>query len=92
MIQGLAIQSAKDTEYVEFAFGEFMMSTATRGRGNHQGMSLKGVDPETCMIVFKTHWAQVMELRNIYHHVSMFNVSCFGRNPLEKRLGHDLHG
>lgn len=43
-----------------------MMSAGTSGRKNHQAVSLEGVDPETCMIVFKTHWAQVMDLRNAY--------------------------
>lgn len=27
-----------------------------------QAVSLKGVDPETCMIVFKNHWAQVVKI------------------------------
>lgn len=26
-------------------------------------MTLRGVDPETCMIVFKNHWAQVTSCR-----------------------------
>ncbi|XP_054845459.1 FHF complex subunit HOOK interacting protein 1A [Eublepharis macularius] len=39
-----------------------MMSTGTSGRKNHQAVSLEGVDPETCMIVFKTHWAQVVKI------------------------------
>ncbi|XP_062991665.1 FHF complex subunit HOOK-interacting protein 1A [Elgaria multicarinata webbii] len=39
-----------------------MMSTGTSGKKNHQAVSLEGVDPETCMIVFKTHWAQVMKI------------------------------
>ncbi|KAM3865083.1 FHF complex subunit HOOK-interacting protein 1A [Diretmus argenteus] len=32
--------------------------------GNRDGQSLvpKGVDPETCMIVFKNHWAQVVKI------------------------------
>nr|XP_008110184.1 PREDICTED: protein FAM160A1 [Anolis carolinensis]XP_008110185.1 PREDICTED: protein FAM160A1 [Anolis carolinensis] len=39
-----------------------MMSTATSCKKNHQAVSLEGVDPETCMIVFKTHWAQVIKI------------------------------
>ncbi|XP_042323103.1 FHF complex subunit HOOK interacting protein 1A isoform X2 [Sceloporus undulatus] len=39
-----------------------MMSTATSCRKNHQAVSLEGVDPETCMIVFKTHWTQVVKI------------------------------
>ncbi|XP_047672818.1 FHF complex subunit HOOK interacting protein 1A isoform X2 [Tachysurus fulvidraco] len=36
-------------------------AVANRSRGN-QSMGLKGVDPETCMIVFKNHWAQVVKI------------------------------
>lgn len=43
-------------------FGNFIMSSGTSIRKNQQGLSLQGVDPETCMIVFTTHWAQVMLL------------------------------
>ncbi|XP_066489076.1 FHF complex subunit HOOK-interacting protein 1A [Tiliqua scincoides] len=39
-----------------------MMSTGMSGKKNHQAVSLEGVDPETCMIVFKTHWAQVVKI------------------------------
>ncbi|XP_077156206.1 FHF complex subunit HOOK-interacting protein 1A isoform X1 [Paroedura picta] len=39
-----------------------MMSAGTSARKNQQAMSLEGVDPETCMIVFKTHWAQVVKI------------------------------
>ncbi|XP_053474959.1 FHF complex subunit HOOK interacting protein 1A isoform X5 [Ictalurus furcatus] len=36
-------------------------AVANRSRGN-QSLLLKGVDPETCMIVFKNHWAQVVKI------------------------------
>lgn len=36
-----------------------MTSVATESK-LQQAVSLQGVDPETCMIVFKNHWAQVM--------------------------------
>jgi len=36
------------------------MSSGTGISRNRQALSLQGVDPETCMIVFRTHWAQVM--------------------------------
>lgn len=36
-----------------------MSSVATESR-IQRAVSLQGVDPETCMIVFKNHWAQVM--------------------------------
>lgn len=43
-----------------FGFWRLMMSSvATEGK-LRQAVSLQGVDPETCMIVFKNHWAQVM--------------------------------
>ncbi|XP_038837528.1 protein FAM160A1-like [Salvelinus namaycush] len=37
---------------------------ANRSRDGRQGeaLVLKGVDPETCMIVFKNHWAQVVKI------------------------------
>ncbi|XP_071244591.1 FHF complex subunit HOOK-interacting protein 1A-like [Salvelinus alpinus] len=37
---------------------------ANRNRDGRQGeaLVLKGVDPETCMIVFKNHWAQVVKI------------------------------
>jgi len=37
-----------------------------------QSLDLKGVDPETCMIVFKNHWAQV---RNIFLHMLFININ-----------------
>lgn len=36
-------------------------AVANRSRGD-QSLPLKGVDPETCMIVFKNHWAQVVKI------------------------------
>ena len=36
-----------------------MSSVATESK-IQRAVSLQGVDPETCMIVFKNHWAQVM--------------------------------
>lgn len=38
-----------------------MSSVATEGK-LQQAVSLQGVDPETCMIVFKNHWAQVVKI------------------------------
>ncbi|NXL87601.1 F16A1 protein, partial [Alectura lathami] len=38
------------------------MSSGAAIRKNRQGLSLQGVDPETCMIVFRTHWAQVLKI------------------------------
>lgn len=39
-----------------------MMSSVSTERKLQQAVSLKGVDPETCMIVFKNHWAQVVKI------------------------------
>ncbi|XP_020849778.1 FHF complex subunit HOOK-interacting protein 1A isoform X1 [Phascolarctos cinereus] len=39
-----------------------MMSSVARGSRIQQAVSLRGVDPETCMIVFKNHWAQVVKI------------------------------
>uniref|UniRef100_F6Q3R0 FHF complex subunit HOOK interacting protein 1A n=1 Tax=Ornithorhynchus anatinus TaxID=9258 RepID=F6Q3R0_ORNAN len=39
-----------------------MMSSVARNCKIHQAVSLQGVDPETCMIVFKNHWAQVVKI------------------------------
>lgn len=38
---------------------KFMMSSVSTESRLQQAVSLQGVDPETCMIVFKNHWAQV---------------------------------
>ncbi|XP_031548453.2 FHF complex subunit HOOK-interacting protein 1A isoform X1 [Vicugna pacos] len=38
-----------------------MSSVATEGK-LQQAVSLQGVDPETCMIVFKNHWTQVVKI------------------------------
>ncbi|XP_053499903.1 FHF complex subunit HOOK interacting protein 1A [Ictalurus furcatus] len=38
-----------------------MASVIARGT-RAQTLNLKGVDPETCMIVFKNHWAQVLRI------------------------------
>ncbi|KAL1023735.1 hypothetical protein UPYG_G00045360 [Umbra pygmaea] len=35
---------------------------ANGSREGRDGLVLKGVDPETCMIVFKNHWAQVVKI------------------------------
>lgn len=36
-----------------------MASMVASGNRDGQSLVLQGVDPETCMIVFKNHWAQV---------------------------------
>lgn len=39
-----------------------MMSSGATESKLQQAVSLKGVDPETCLIVFKNHWAQVVKI------------------------------
>lgn len=39
-----------------------MASMVANGNRDGQALDLKGVDPETCMIVFKNHWAQVVKI------------------------------
>ncbi|XP_063074446.1 FHF complex subunit HOOK-interacting protein 1A [Engraulis encrasicolus] len=39
-----------------------MASVVARGNQASQSTVLQGVDPETCMIVFKNHWAQVVKI------------------------------
>ncbi|XP_051983243.1 FHF complex subunit HOOK interacting protein 1A-like [Xyrauchen texanus] len=39
-----------------------MASMLANGIQGDQSLVLKGVDPETCMIVFKNHWAQVVKI------------------------------
>ncbi|XP_012718336.2 protein FAM160A1 [Fundulus heteroclitus] len=39
-----------------------MASMVPSGSRDGQPLVLKGVDPETCMIVFKNHWAQVVKI------------------------------
>lgn len=36
-----------------------MMASMVVGGTRKKSLTLNGVDPETCMIVFKNHWAQV---------------------------------
>lgn len=66
-------------------FGKLIMSSGTSIRKKRQGLSLQGVDPETCMIVFRTHWAQVMllsfiDLKKIALKWISFSLA-FGDNP-----------
>ncbi|XP_061131931.1 FHF complex subunit HOOK-interacting protein 1A-like [Syngnathus typhle] len=39
-----------------------MMTLAVAGGDRRKSLTLQGVDPETCMIVFKNHWAQVVKI------------------------------
>ncbi|XP_029938096.1 protein FAM160A1-like [Salarias fasciatus] len=39
-----------------------MMASVVLGGIRRKSLTLRGVDPETCMIVFKNHWAQVVKI------------------------------
>ncbi|XP_069574109.1 FHF complex subunit HOOK-interacting protein 1A-like [Brachyistius frenatus] len=39
-----------------------MMASVVAGGNQKKSLTLSGVDPETCMIVFKNHWAQVVKI------------------------------
>ncbi|XP_036072663.1 protein FAM160A1 [Oryzias melastigma] len=39
-----------------------MMASVVAGGNRKKSLTLRGVDPETCMIVFKNHWAQVARI------------------------------
>ncbi|XP_041634808.1 protein FAM160A1-like [Cheilinus undulatus] len=39
-----------------------MMASVMMGGNHRKALTLRGVDPETCMIVFKNHWAQVVKI------------------------------
>uniref|UniRef100_A0A4W6FCD1 Family with sequence similarity 160 member A1b n=1 Tax=Lates calcarifer TaxID=8187 RepID=A0A4W6FCD1_LATCA len=39
-----------------------MMASVVVGGNRKRSLTLRGVDPETCMIVFKNHWAQVVKI------------------------------
>ncbi|KAM7366562.1 hypothetical protein PAMP_015995 [Pampus punctatissimus] len=39
-----------------------MMASVVVGGNQRKSLTLRGVDPETCMIVFKNHWAQVVKI------------------------------
>ncbi|MEQ2243583.1 hypothetical protein ILYODFUR_008405 [Ilyodon furcidens] len=39
-----------------------MMASVVAGGNRKKSLTLRGVDPETCMIVFKNHWMQVAKI------------------------------
>ncbi|XP_054460170.1 LOW QUALITY PROTEIN: FHF complex subunit HOOK interacting protein 1A [Anoplopoma fimbria] len=61
-----------------------MASMVASGNPDGQALVLKGVDPETCMIVFKNHWSQVVKIlekhdplrsSSTLHSLSVINLS-----------------
>uniref|UniRef100_A0A3Q0S6D1 FHF complex subunit HOOK interacting protein 1A n=1 Tax=Amphilophus citrinellus TaxID=61819 RepID=A0A3Q0S6D1_AMPCI len=51
-----------------------MASVVANGNRDGQSLVLKGVDPETCMIVFKNHWAQVVKILEKHDPLSRFGA------------------
>ena len=72
-----------------------MSSVATESK-IQRAVSLQGVDPETCMIVFKNHWAQVMlafhplcwlgRLRGFYW-ADLWVPTCVTSNQASRNIG-----
>ncbi|KAL4618137.1 protein FAM160A1-like [Arapaima gigas] len=61
-----------------------MASAVAGGNRDRQPLTLNGVDPETCMIVFQNHWAQVMKILEKHDPMrgsGVTGVLCFGPIP-----------
>uniref|UniRef100_H2LU90 FHF complex subunit HOOK interacting protein 1A n=1 Tax=Oryzias latipes TaxID=8090 RepID=H2LU90_ORYLA len=59
-----------------------MASVVANGNQERQSLVLRGVDPETCMIVFKNHWAQVVKILEKHDPLrSSSTLSRFGAIP-----------
>ncbi|TWW62994.1 Protein FAM160A1 [Takifugu flavidus] len=54
-----------------------MMASVVAGGRRRKSLTLRGVDPETCMIVFKNHWAQVVRILE-KHEPSRSSVGALG--------------
>lgn len=54
-----------------------MMASVVIGGHRKKSLTLRGVDPETCMIVFKNHWAQVIFLSTPASSSSSLVNQCF---------------
>ena len=52
-----------------------MASVLANGTQGGQTVVLKGVDPETCMIVFKNHWAQVTVLHIVFTNRTFYSLN-----------------
>ncbi|KAM9424447.1 FHF complex subunit HOOK-interacting protein 1A-like [Pholidichthys leucotaenia] len=71
-----------------------MMTSVVVGGHRKKSLTLRGVDPETCMIVFKNHWAQVVKIlekhepsRSSSSALSFFSGHHHGSNAGALRLG-----
>uniref|UniRef100_A0A3B4G2E9 Protein FAM160A1-like n=1 Tax=Pundamilia nyererei TaxID=303518 RepID=A0A3B4G2E9_9CICH len=58
------------------------MASVVIGGHRKKSLTLRGVDPETCMIVFKNHWAQVVKI------LEKHEPSRSGTNALSFLTGH----
>ncbi|XP_026775923.3 FHF complex subunit HOOK interacting protein 1A [Pangasianodon hypophthalmus] len=69
-----------------------VVSSGTRG----QTLNLRGVDPETCMIVFKNHWAQVLRILEKHEptrnggHLCSGPISCDEASAVQNYVEHML--
>lgn len=54
-----------------------MMASMVVGGTRKKSLTLRGVDPETCMIVFKNHWAQVTNSSTICPPFFLIFISLF---------------
>uniref|UniRef100_A0A3Q4GF73 Family with sequence similarity 160 member A1b n=1 Tax=Neolamprologus brichardi TaxID=32507 RepID=A0A3Q4GF73_NEOBR len=62
------------------------MASVVIGGHRKKSLTLRGVDPETCMIVFKNHWAQVVKI------LEKHEPSRSGTNALSFLTGHGSSG
>ncbi|XP_068569293.1 FHF complex subunit HOOK-interacting protein 1A-like [Cebidichthys violaceus] len=71
-----------------------MMASVVVGGNRRRSLTLRGVDPETCMIVFKNHWSQVVKIlekhepgRSLTGALSFLSGHGGGGGPGALRLG-----
>ncbi|KAM9408029.1 LOW QUALITY PROTEIN: FHF complex subunit HOOK-interacting protein 1A-like [Salvelinus alpinus] len=59
-----------------------MMASVVANGNRKTSLSLKGVDPETCMIVFRNHWAQVVKILEKHDPVHNSGGGCLRLGPI----------
>ncbi|XP_055795114.1 FHF complex subunit HOOK interacting protein 1A-like [Salvelinus fontinalis] len=59
-----------------------MMASVVANGNRTKSLSLKGVDPETCMIVFRNHWAQVVKILEKHDPVHNSGGVCLRLGPI----------
>uniref|UniRef100_A0A8D2ZQL4 FHF complex subunit HOOK interacting protein 1A n=1 Tax=Scophthalmus maximus TaxID=52904 RepID=A0A8D2ZQL4_SCOMX len=68
-----------------------MASMVANANRDEQSLVLKGVDPETCMIVFKNHWAQVVKILEKHDPLrSSSALSSLSANAVQNYVEHML--